>query len=132
MENMDKKDECGNCEQCCQKCGQCGSGCHHGGMNGHGYCWGHYGRHHYLLGVALRILVVILIFWAGYALGQLVGIMRADYGGWHGYGAGYNMMQDGGYGMMRGPGYYYFQTTPNGAAAGAQSGSKAPAPAVKQ
>jgi hypothetical protein len=65
MENMDKK-ECG--------CGM--GGCGMGHMGGCG-CYG--GKHH-LLRVVLKILIVILIFWCGFRLGELTGTIRGEYG----------------------------------------------------
>jgi len=73
MENMDKK-ECGDvcknssCSGCCG-----GMGCMHGM---HGCC----GRKRHLLKIILKIVIVIIIFSCGFKLGEMTGIIRAEYG----------------------------------------------------
>jgi hypothetical protein len=75
---MENKNVCG--EGC--KCGACG-------MSGMGGCGCHGGKHH-LVKMILKIIIVVLIFWCGFKLGNITGAIRATYGN--------------GYGMMRG--YY--------------------------
>jgi hypothetical protein len=77
MENMDKK----QCEG-----GMCKSGCSSCGM--HSMCGCHGGKH-YLIKLILEIIIVILIFWCGFKLGEIVGSIGSGHG-----------MQRGGYGMM--------------------------------
>ena len=100
MENSDKKCEtCGSSE--CKGCGQGQCGSCHGGMCSsmmkHGCC----GGRHSLFRVILKIVIVVIIFWCGFKIGEMTGFIRAEYGG------GYNMMDGNGFGfrMMRG-GYY--------------------------
>lgn len=84
-----------------KKCEDCAGGVCHGGMCGCGSCCGtgmghgcHGGKHH-LVKMILKIFIVILIFWCGFRLGQMVGFIKAQTG--YGYGA-----EKGGWGMMRG------------------------------
>jgi hypothetical protein len=86
MENMDKKDG--------EMCGGCGHGGCCGGM---GHMHGCHGGRHHLLRIILKIFIVIIIFWCGFNLGEMVGSIRAEYG--RGY------LNGGDVGMMRG--YYY-------------------------
>jgi hypothetical protein len=64
MENMDKKE-----------CGACGGGCC-GGMHMHG-C---HDRKRHLLKMILKIVIIVLIFWCGFQLGQMTGFIKAEYG----------------------------------------------------
>jgi len=91
MENMDKKvcSGCGNSSCTCG--GAMGANCMHG--------FHHHGKYG-LMRMILKIVIVILIFWCGFKLGNIVGYVRAE----SGRGA---MMQrsfsnNGGYGMMPG------------------------------
>jgi hypothetical protein len=69
MENVDKKqDECACGDSC-----RCGCG---GGM-GHMHCC-HGGRGH-LVRLILKILIVVLIFWCGFRLGEITGSLQASY-----------------------------------------------------
>jgi hypothetical protein len=80
MENMDKK-ECG-----------CGEGkCMCGGAMGHMH--GCHGKYH-LVKVILKLVIIIIIFWCGFSLGQITGSIRAGYGR-----AGAGMMLRGGYNL---------------------------------
>lgn len=85
--NMDKKcDDCakGVCQggACCgmSRMGMCGHGCH--------------GGKHHLVKMILKIIIVILIFWCGFKLGEMTGFIKAQ--------SGYGTSQRGGFGMMRG------------------------------
>jgi len=71
MENMDKKvcGSCGNTSCTCE--GSMGMGCMHG-------CHHHHGNYG-LLRIVLKILIVILIFWCGFRLGNIVGSVRGEY-----------------------------------------------------
>ena len=80
MENLDKK-------ECCE--GKHGAMCM---MGGHGCCEG---RHH-LVKIILKIVIIILIFWCGFRLGEITGYLRAS-----GYGN-----ERANYKMMRGYDYY--------------------------
>ena len=81
VENKEMNDSC-KCEGSCK----CWGHCH--GM--HGCCHG--GKYH-LVRMILKMIIVILIFWAGFQIGQMTGYLRAGEGR-----------------MMRGGGYLY-QTT---------------------
>jgi hypothetical protein len=86
MENMNMEKK--NCA-CGGSCGgNCGGGC---GMQMHG-C--HSGKYH-LMKMILKIVIIILIFWCGFKLGEMTGFVRAEYGRG-------TMMDGGGFGMMRG------------------------------
>jgi hypothetical protein len=90
MENMDKKvcSGCGNSSCTCG--GSMGMGCMHG--------FHHHGKYG-LMRMILKIVIVILIFWCGFKLGNIVGYVRAESG------RGAMMQRDfnnGGYGMMHG------------------------------
>ena len=75
MENMDKK-ECG-CEAGKCNCGPMG--------HMHGCC----GKHH-LVKMILKLVILIIIFWCGFRLGEMTGVLKAGYG--H---ANYGMMRGG-------------------------------------
>jgi hypothetical protein len=77
MENLDKK--------VCACGGSCGGNC--GGMQMHG-CHG--GRHH-LVKVILKLVILIIIFWCGFKLGEMTGFIRGEYG---------RGVMGGGFGMM--------------------------------
>lgn len=88
--NMDKREGGNMCcggKDCCH-----GGNC--GGMQSMSMCGCHGGRRH-LMKMILKIVIVILIFWCGFKLGQMTGFIQAE----------------GGYGrtsissMMRGYGY---------------------------
>jgi hypothetical protein len=66
MENMEKKE--GVCEV--GKGGCCSS-------MGHMHC--HCGRHH-LVKIILKLFIVIIIFWCGFQLGAMTGLIRAERG----------------------------------------------------
>ena len=76
MENCEKKCcEGGESKDCCKSGGSCcgmfmgGHGCH--------------GRKHCLLRIVLKIVIVLLIFWAGFKLGEMTGYVKANLGsGW--------------------------------------------------
>jgi hypothetical protein len=92
MENLDKKQSEENvCKGCLQ--GKCCCGMH--GMHGmHGCC----GGGHHLVKIILKILIIIIIFWSGFRLGEVTGSIRGEYG--RGMMNGNNY-----YGMMRGYNY---------------------------
>jgi len=76
MEDLENKKECG--------CGM------HGHMDGHGFH--HCGKHH-LVKIILKLVIVIIIFWCGFKLGEITGNIRAERGD--------RMMDRGNLGMMR-------------------------------
>lgn len=63
MENVDKVDK-----------KECGCGMHF--MHG---CGCHCGKHH-LVKIILKIIIVILIFWCGFKLGNITGTIKAESG----------------------------------------------------
>ena len=63
MENIDKK--------------ECGCGMHQ--MGGCG-CPGCHGGKHHLIKIILKIIIIILIFWCGFKLGDITGSIRGGYG----------------------------------------------------
>jgi hypothetical protein len=69
MENMEKK-----CEGGC-KCGSCG-----GMQQGMGGCGCHHGGRHHLMKMILKLVIVIIIFWCGFKLGEMTGFIQAQYG----------------------------------------------------
>ncbi len=73
MENTEKKCECGM---------------HPMGPMGYHGCHG--GKHH-LIKIILKIIIVILIFWCGFKLGNITGSIRGEYG--HGNRGGVQMMR---------------------------------------
>jgi len=89
MENLnEKKCEGGNCGSGCG-CGTgCGCGMH--GMHGHG-CHGFHGGRHGFFRIIIKLLIIIIIFSAGFKLGEMSGFFKAQYG----YG-----FERGGFGMM--------------------------------
>lgn len=100
MENMDKKQGENMCEGC---------GCNHGGCCGSHMHGCHGGKHH-LVKIILKLFIVIIIFWCGFKLGVMAGLLR------EGYGRGND------FGMMRG--YNYSNNLPN-----SNGGVSTPAPA---
>ena len=70
MENVDKKEGENKCEKC-------GGPCTCGGM---GHMHGCHGGRHCLVKMILKIVIVILIFWCGFKLGEMTGIIRSGYG----------------------------------------------------
>jgi hypothetical protein len=71
MENSDKK--------VCACGGSCGGNCEGGscgGMHMHG-C--HCGKHHFLK-VIFKLVILIIIFWCGFQLGEMTGFIRGEYG----------------------------------------------------
>jgi hypothetical protein len=126
MEDEDKKGGKMNvCEKYCRKCDGCGMCGRTGGMGFGGCGCGYFGRHHMALWIVLRILAVILIFWAGFALGQLVGYVKAEFGyGTHG---GYGMMRTMQYGTPSGSNYF-IRTLPGGEQGGTSASGTIPAP----
>jgi hypothetical protein len=65
MENLDKKEEGVKPNGC-----SCGMGHMHG-------C---HGGRHCLVKMILKIIIIILIFWCGYKLGEMTGAIRSGYG----------------------------------------------------
>lgn len=63
MENMDKK-QWGDMESK----DSCGCGMHHGGK-------------HHLIKIILKLVIVIIIFWCGFQLGQMTGFIKASENG---------------------------------------------------
>ena len=64
MENMDKKEG-----------EKCGGSC---GCNSMGHMHGYHGKYH-LVKVILKLFIVIIIFWCGFKLGEMTGVIRASY-----------------------------------------------------
>ena len=95
MENLDKKEGGYTCQNCGHS-GCCGSMCDMHGCHG--------GRRH-LIKMILKIVVIILIFWCGFKLGEMTGFFRAQYGGG-------NRELGGSFGMMRGGWNDYYNNTP--------------------
>ncbi|MFZ2205374.1 MAG: hypothetical protein WAV23_02185 [Minisyncoccia bacterium] len=92
MENFEKK-ECGNCGG-----GESKNSCHGGTCGGTqmmGECYGHGGKHG-LKKMILMLIIVVLIFWCGFKLGEITGSIRTEFGGGMMFGNSY------GSGMMRG------------------------------
>ncbi len=94
MENVDKKEnECEGCKGACQSGScfgskfMCGHGCH--------------GGKRHLVRMILKLIIVIIIFWCGFKLGEISGSIRAEYG--------HKTFERGDFGMMRGGNYGYFQ-----------------------
>ena len=87
MENLDKK-QCGDngCKSSCQG-GTCGE------MHSMSGCGGCHGGKHHLKKMILKLIIVILIFWCGFKLGEITGSIRAEIGQTRG---------TSGWGMMRG------------------------------
>ena len=96
---MDKKCGCGegDCKACHPNNGGACCGMH-SMMMGHGCCGG---RRH-LVKIILKIVIVVLIFWCGFKLGEISGSIRTEYGG-------YRM---GGFKMMQGGWNGYYDNTP--------------------
>src|ERR1035437_3109509 len=70
MENLDKK-QCGDngCKSSCQG-GTCGE------MHSMSGCGGCHGGKHHLKKMILKLIIVILIFWCGFKLGEITGSIR--------------------------------------------------------
>jgi hypothetical protein len=97
MENLDKKEGAGACGDSCKgACGACP--CAMGHMHG---CHG--GRHH-LVKIILKLIIVIIIFWCGFKLGEITGSIRGQYG------------RTGSFQMIRGGGYSNVVPVNNGGA----------------
>jgi len=73
MENCDKKCcEGGESKDCCKS----GGSCYGMSMGGHG-C---HGKKYCLLKMVLKIVIIILIFWTGFKLGEMTGFIKANLG----------------------------------------------------
>ena len=83
MENTNMENK--KCEDCAKGVCQGGSCCGMHSMWGHG-CHG--GKHH-LVKMILKIIIVILIFWCGFRLGETTGFIKAQ--------LGYGTIQRGGF-----------------------------------
>lgn len=91
MENNNKHPEGCQCALC--EGGKC-EGCPYGYCSHYGPCgWGHGGRwgHRHLVGVLIGIIILIVVFWCGFRLGELMSYVR---GGSYGR---YGMMRSGEY-----------------------------------
>jgi hypothetical protein len=101
MENMDKKE--GGCACSCSG----GCGCDMRSMGGCMHMHGCHGGKRHAMRMLIKIVIVIIIFWCGFSIGQMIGFIKAETG--RGLG--------GGFGMMRG--YNYFNNNlPSGAGSG--------------
>ena len=91
----------------------CGCECH-GGMNSammhsmHGMAMGGCGCHggkNYLIKTILKLIIIIIIFWCGFKLGEITGSIRAD-----GFGGRTMTIHRGGYDGMMNTGAFELNT----------------------
>ncbi len=96
MENVDKKECMGKCEEVCHE------NCHGTSFMGIHGCHG--GKCHHLVKVILKLVIIMLIFCFGFKLGSITGSFRNER-------SEGRIQNRGGYGMMRG--YNNFNIQPN-------------------
>ena len=78
MENQDKKP--GD--------NKCGDSCHCGCCGGMGHMHGCHGGRYHIIRMILKIVLVVIIFWCGFRLGEMIGFIKANTG----YGNDFRMM----------------------------------------